>query len=366
MLNYLKNRTAGLLCIAALTSTLSGCNFIQKNSNTKENVNGQTSPTKVLEPVTRNETMLGTLCKITIYDNPTDANFEKAYDKIREIETKMSINLDTSEVININAMAGKDFVKVSEETYYVIKKGIYYSDLTKGLFDISIGPLVKLWDIGGKNPRVPSLGEIETAKEAVDYKDVILNEAEKKVMLKKKDMILDLGGIAKGYAADAVAEVLKANGVRHAIINLGGNVLALGTKLDGSNWRVGVQNPFSSRGEYVGVVEVVDKTIVTSGIYERYFEDDGKHYHHLLNPFTGYPFETNIAGITIIAEKSIDADSLSTSAFALGLEEGYSFIESLDGIEAIFVTNNNEIYLTSGLSNNFTITDGSFSIRELK
>lgn len=366
MLNNLKNRVVGLLCIAAFASTLSSCNFIQKDSKTKENVNGQTSPTKVLEPVTKHKTMLGTICKITIYDNPSDTNFEKAFNKIQQIENEMSINLDTSEVISINAKAGEDFVKVSDETYYVIKKGVYYSDLTKGLFDISIGPLVKIWDIGGENPRLPTAGEIETAKNVVDYKDVILNESEKKVMLKKKGMILDLGGIAKGYAADAVAEVLKANGVKHGIINLGGNVLTLGTKLDGSNWRVGIQNPFSNRGEYVGVIEVSDKTIVTSGIYERYFEANGKHYHHLLNPFTGYPFENNLAGITIVTEKSIDADSLSTSTFALGLEEGYRFVEGIEGVEAIFVTTNNELFITSGLVNNFTITDGSFSIKELK
>jgi thiamine biosynthesis lipoprotein len=310
--------------------------------------------------------MLGTLCKITIYDNPSDVIFQKAFDKIRQIENEMSINLDTSEVININAKAGEEFVEVSEETFYVIKKGVYYSTLTKGLFDISIGPLVKLWDIGGNNPRVPSSEEIEIAKSVINYNDVLLDEAGKKVMLKSKGMILDLGGIAKGYAADAVAEVLIENGVKHALINLGGNVLTLGTKLDGSNWRVGIQNPFSKRGEYVGVVEVVNQTVVTSGIYERYFKADDKHYHHILNPSTGYPYENNLAGITIITEKSIDADSLSTSAFALGLEEGYKFVEGIIGVEAIFVTTNYDVYVTSGLVNNFNITDGSFSIKKFE
>lgn len=375
MTKQLTGRFSALLGIAIFLLAFSACttnkninnkNISSNSSGNNNKVNEKSTEARAGEPVSKNEVLLGTVCSITIYDYPSEEIFKKAFDKIKDIEKKMSINVNNSEVININAKAGEQFAKVSDETFYVIKTGIHYSNLTKGHFDISIGPLVKLWNINTDDAKVPSKNDIEVKKALVNYKDVAIDEKDKKVMLKKKGMILDLGGIAKGYAADAVAEVLKENGIKHAIINLGGNVLTMGSKVDGSNWRIGVQNPFSKRGEYIGVVEIADKTVVTSGIYERYFKKDGQIYHHILDPFTGFPVNNNLTGITIITEKSIDADSISTGAFTLGLEEGYKFIESLDGVEAIFITGNSEVYVTSGLTNNFKITDSKFKVMNMK
>ncbi|MDI3535253.1 MAG: FAD:protein transferase, partial [Thermosediminibacterales bacterium] len=194
------------------------------------------------------------------------------------------------------------------------------------------------------------------------YNSVLLNSKEKSIMLKKEEMMLDLGGIAKGYAADEVSKILKENHVKHAIVNLGGNVLAYGNKPDGSKWRIGIQKPFAPRGDYAGVVSVINKAVVTSGIYERYFEENGKIYHHILDPETGYPVENNLMSVTIITDKSIDADSLSTSVFAMGLKEGLNLIEKLDNTEAIFITKDSKIYLTSGLKNSFKLTDNSLNI----
>lgn len=314
------------------------------------------------EPVSKTEFALGTVVTIKIYDNVNEEIFNKAFEEIRKIENEMTINGEESEIIDVNLKAGKEFVKVSDETFYVINKGKSYSQLSGGRFDISIGPLVKLWNIGTEYARVPSDEEINDKKKLVNYNDVILNENEKTVMLKKEGMILDLGGIAKGYAADKIAEILKENNVKHAIINLGGNVFAYGNKLDGNPWRIGVQNPKLTRGDYIGIAQVVNKTVVTSGIYERYFEENGKRYHHILDPDTGYPVENNLAGVSIIADKSIDADSLSTSTFALGREEGMKLIEKLDNVEAVFVTVNSEVYITSGLKDNFELTDSSFKL----
>lgn len=173
-------------------------------------------------------------------------------------------------------------------------------------------------------------------------------------------MKIDLGGIAKGYTADVITDILKENGVEHALVDLGGNIYALGNNPEGRPWKIGVQNPFDSRGKIVGYVPVENKSVVTSGIYERYIEKDGKKYHHILNPFTGYPYDNELAGITIISDKSIDGDALSTSVFSKGLEGGMKFIEKLPNIEAVFVTKDNKVYITSGLKNTFKLTNEEF------
>ncbi len=316
------------------------------------------------EPVSQNRFLLGTIVTIKIYDNVSGKLFDEIFNRLQEIENRMTINEKNSEVIQVNSNAGKKFTKVSDDTFYVVEKGKYFSELSGGKFDISIGPLVKLWNIGTEEAKVPEQWQIDEKKSLVDYNSVLLDSKGKSIMLKKKGMMLDLGGIAKGYAADEVTKILKENNVKHAIINLGGNILAYGNKPGGSKWRIGIQKPFSSKGNYVGVVSVINKAVVTSGIYERYFKEKGKTYHHILDPETGYPVENNLMSVTIITDKAIDADSLSTSAFAMGLEEGFSLIEKLDNTEAIFITKDSKIYLTSGLKNSFKLTDNSFSIAD--
>lgn len=314
------------------------------------------------KPVSQNRFLLGTIITVQIYDKASDKLFDEIFNRLKEIENKMTINEKNSEIMLVNSNAGTKFTKVSDDTFYVVEKGKYFSELSGGRFDISIGPLVKLWNIGTEGAEIPDRRQIEEKKSLVDYNDVLLNSEKKSIMLKKTGMIIDLGGIAKGYAADEVAKILKENNIKHAIINLGGNVLAYGSKPDGSEWRIGIQNPFSSRGDYVGIVNVINKQVVTSGIYERYFEAKGKIYHHILDPETGYPVENNLVSVTVIADKGIDADSLSTSAFAMGLEKGFNLIEGLDNTEAVFITNDSKIYLTSGLKETFKLTDRSFSI----
>ncbi|WP_432408456.1 FAD:protein FMN transferase [Wukongibacter sp. M2B1] len=350
-----KRKSIVLLIIAiSIALVMSGC------SNNISEVNK--------DPISKTEFVLGTVVTIKIYDNIEEdigeEIFNKSFSRLREIENKMTINANESEIININSKAGKDFAKVSEDTLEVIKRGKYFSELSKGRFDISIGPLVKLWNIGTEAAKVPSEEEIKEQKALVSYDKVVIDETDSRVMLKDEGMLLDLGGIAKGYGADAVVDILKENNIKHAIINIGGNVFAHGNKNDGTLWRVGVQNPKSSRGEYIGITEVMDQTVVTSGIYERFFEEEGKRYHHILDSATGYPVENNLTGVSIIAESSIDADSLSTATFALGLEEGMKLIEGLDNAEAVFVTKDSEIYISSGIKDKFKLTDSSFKLVE--
>lgn len=345
----IKRQMSILLVFVLLVLGLSGCAKQEETSGSSE-------------PIAKTEYLLGTVVTITIYDSVSEKVLDKALDRIREIENKMSLNIEGSEVNKINEKAGIDYVKVSDETYNVIERGNYYSKISDEKFDITVGPLVQLWDIAGENPRVPSKEEIESAKSLINHEDILFDKSNKKIKLKEKGMKIDLGGIAKGYSADSVAEVLRENGVEHAIINLGGNILTMGSKTTGEPWKIGIQNPDTSRGEYIGIIGVEDKTVVTSGIYERFFEQDGKKYHHILSPFTGYPIENSIAGVSIITTKSIDADGLSTSLFSLGVEEGLKKAETLEDVEVVFVTKDDKVYITSGLKDNFVLTDTNFTL----
>jgi FAD:protein FMN transferase len=318
---------------------------------------------ETVEPVNKTSFVLDTLCSITIYDKSTDKMFEDSFGKLSDIDDKMSAQKSTSEVSLINKNAGIKPVKVSEETYKVISEGIAYSKLTDGKFDITVGPLVKLWGINTPKARVPRPEEIKAALPLIGYKNVVLNDGEKSVMLKKKGMSLDLGGIAKGYAGDAVEEILKAAGVKHAIIDLGGNILTIGSKPDKSEWRVGVQNPNKTRGDSLGVVSVSEESVVTSGIYERYFIKNNKRYHHIMDTKTGYPVDNEVASVTIVTEKSMRADALA-KAFCMGVNKGLKFIEGQKDVEAIFVTKDSKVYITPGLKNKFEITDASFKLMQ--
>ncbi|WP_195265810.1 FAD:protein FMN transferase [Clostridium sp. 1001275B_160808_H3] len=342
---YLNYFTISILLIFSLT-ILSGCS--------KDN--------KVAEPLTRTELLMGTVVTVTLYDSNDESILDNVFKKVKELESTLSINENGTLVDKINESAGIEPVKVDYDTYTVIKKGLEYAKLSNGLFDISVGPIVKLWNIGLPEAKVPTQEEIDSKIPLVGYSDVELNEEESTVFLKKHGMMIDLGGVAKGYTADVISDMLTEEGVKSAIIDLGGNIFAHGTKVDGSTWRIGIQNPFSDRGDIIGTITVKNKSIVTSGIYERYIEKDGIKYHHILSPKTGYPYENEIVGITIISDKSSDGDALSTSVFAMGVEEGMKFVNTQEGIDAIFVTKDNQIYITDGIRDIFKLTNTDFKL----
>ncbi|EEH99286.1 FAD:protein FMN transferase [Clostridium tertium] len=342
---YLNYFTISILLIFSLT-ILSGCS--------KDN--------KVTEPLSKTELLMGTVVTVTLYDSNDEGILDKVFTKVKELESTLSINENGTLVDKINESAGIEPVKVDYDTYTVIKKGLEYAKLSNGLFDISVGPIVKLWNIGLPEAKVPTQEEIDSRIPLVGYSDVELNDEENSVFLKRQGMMIDLGGVAKGYTADVISDILTEEGVKSAIIDLGGNIFAHGLKVDGSTWRIGIQNPFSDRGDIIGTITVKNKSIVTSGIYERYIEKDGIKYHHILSPKTGYPYENEIAGITIISDKSSDGDALSTSVFAMGVEEGMKFINTQEGIDAIFVTKDNKIYITDGIRDIFKLTNTDFTL----
>ncbi|GAA0110231.1 FAD:protein FMN transferase [Clostridium tertium] len=342
---YLNYFTISILLIFSLT-ILSGCS--------KDN--------KVTEPLSKTELLMGTVVTVTLYDSNDEGILDKVFTKVKELESTLSINENGTLVDKINESAGIEPVKVDYDTYTVIKKGLEYAKLSNGLFDISVGPIVKLWNIGLPEAKVPTQEEIDSRIPLVGYSDVELNDEENTVFLKRQGMMIDLGGVAKGYTADVISDILTEEGVKSAIIDLGGNIFAHGLKVDGSTWRIGIQNPFSDRGDIIGTITVKNKSIVTSGIYERYIEKDGIKYHHILSPKTGYPYENEIAGITIISDKSSDGDALSTSVFAMGVEEGMKFVNTQEGIDAIFVTKDNKIYITDGIRDIFKLTNTDFTL----
>ena len=330
--------------------------LISCSQNNKEN-----EQTTQQESLKRTEMLMGTVISVTLFDSNDESILDKVFDKVSYLEGILSINEAGTEVDKINENAGIEPVKVSDDTFNVVKAGVYYSELSNGKFDVTIGPLVKLWDIPNATT-IPTQEQIDSVIPLTNYKDVVIDESNKTVFLTRPGMMLDLGGIAKGYTADIISKMLTDNGVNSAIIDLGGNIFAHGQKPTGDAWKIGIQNPFSTRGEIVGAISVKNKSIVTSGIYERFIEVNGVKYHHILNPQTGYPYENDIAGITIISDKSTAGDALSTSVFALGVNEGMKFVEGLDGVDAIFVTKNNGIYLTSGIKDNFDLRDTNFNI----
>lgn len=313
-----------------------------------------------IDMLTRTELFMGTSIKVSLYDGGSEEILDKVFNRVLELENLVSINKEGTELNELNKNSGVKPVNLSDDSKNIIEKGLYYSNLSNGSYDISIGPLVKLWSIGLPEAKIPTDIEVEDVLKNINYKDIEINGNE--VFLKKEGMMLDLGSIAKGYAADEIAKILTDEGVERAIIDLGGNIYALGKKSEDSAWKIGVQNPFDDRGNVVGTLLIENKSVVTTGVYERFIKEGDKKYHHILNPKTGYPYETEIAGVTIIADKSIDADALSTLVFTMGVKEGIEFIESTENVEAIFITNDKNVYKTKGVKEDFKITDESFKL----
>lgn len=317
------------------------------------------------DPTVAQRSLLGTVLRIQAYGKPaTDRLLNEVFDRIAEIEAKMSTSTqdyDTTELLQVNRAAGDHAVSVSPDTYHVVERGLYFSELTEGAFNVTIWPLVSLWGIGTEDARVPAEEELERARSLVDHGELELlpnNE----IYLPKEGMGVDVGGIAKGYAADEAAQMLREAGIDHALLDFGGNILVIGNKPNGEAWRIGVQQPDGKRSTYLGILEAQDQTIVTSGPYERYFEQDGKRYHHILNSETGYPAEAGLTQVTIVSERSMSADALSTACYVMGLEDALDLVESLDGVDAIFVTDLREVYITEGLRATFSITEEEYRL----
>ncbi|MCI7146410.1 MAG: FAD:protein FMN transferase [Clostridiales bacterium] len=312
------------------------------------------------EAVTGSDEYLDTVCEITLYGCDEDEAQEiitGGFRVIADNEALLSKTVEGSDVDRINDSGGKA-VKVSDITAETIATGLEVGELSGGDFDITIGRLTDLWDFKSENPEVPSETDIRAAAETVDYRQVDLSG--NRVRLNKDGSEMDLGGIAKGYIADLVTEYLEKEGVESGIVNLGGNVVAIGSRADGEDFTIGIERPYSDRTEIIGSVSVSDKTVVTSGIYERKFEKDGVLYHHILDPETGFPADTDLEAVTIVADRGYSGfcDALSTACLMAGADGARTLVEKIQKkypdrhIEALFIDREDNVTETDGMKLN--------------
>lgn len=300
---------------------------------------------KNTKPISRTAFKLNTVVTINIYDSTDETILDEALLLCDKYENLFSRTKETSEIYRLNhGMLPQENRKytLSDETAELIFKGLEYGKLSDGAFDIAIEPLSSMWDFTSEEKIIPTHAALEAKLPLVRYEDVTLNG--NTLQFKQDGMGLDLGAIAKGYIADRIKDFLLSKGVKSATINLGGNILCVGSKPDGMPFNIGIQKPFAERSETISSVEIKDQSVVSSGIYERFFKKDGVLYHHILNPKTGYPHDNSLISVTIISDKSVDGDGLSTSCFALGLEKGMELINSLPDVKAVFITEDYELH----------------------
>ncbi len=309
---------------------------------------------------------LGTVVSIKIYDSNDTSIFPEIFSYIDELEKTFSRTIEGSDVYRINQEGQSSSpapVQVTHATSELLAKALEFSKLSQGRFEPTIAPLVSLWDIGGIQPYLPKYEEIQALLPLVDYQKVLVDTTAQTVQI-GKSMSIDLGAIAKGYIGDKVVEKLQEKGISQALINLGGNVITVGSKPGDKPFLIGVQNPLAARNIPLGIIKIKDTSIVSSGTYERFMEVDGVVYHHILDSETGYPVDNDILQVTILSDESVDGDGYSTTLFAMGLEEGFALARNTEGIEAAFVTKDLSIRATPGFLKVFTLEDNSFTIVE--
>ena len=304
-------------------------------------------PTQSVEPVSKTNLMLDTVVTISLYDDDADLSMlDLAFDEIARLENLLSATKEGSDLDRLNQAAGKEWVEIAPETQEVLLLAKEYAALSEGCFDVTAGPLIDLWGIHNGEGHYPTQEELETVLPLINSDDLLVEDG--KAYLAREGMKANLGAIAKGYIADKVKELLVENGVRHATLDLGRNVLLIGGKTDDAGFNIGIIDPNSQEQKLVGSLLVSDQSIVTSGINERYFTYEGKNYHHILDPFTGFPADNGVASVTILSDSSAQGDALSTSCLLLGQERGLELIESLDGVEALFIMADGSMVPSSG------------------
>lgn len=282
-----------------------------------------------------------TIISVTIYDSSSEQLLDQCMELADFYEKLLSPNIEGSDIWNINHNPGS-YVTVSEDTLSLINTSLTYARLSDGLVDPTVGGLSKLWNFGSDSDAVvPDQNSIENALSHINYKTIHIEED--KVMLSDPSACMELGFIAKGFIADKIKEFLLSKGVSSAIINLGGNILTVGSKPDGTSFSIGIQKPFEKNGEPALTLAIHDASIVSSGNYERYFEQDGRLYHHILSTRTGYPVDSGLSQVTIISDSSTTGDALSTLCFILGYKKAASLLEDYPEIQAVFIGEDGQI-----------------------
>ena len=314
---------------------------------------------------------LGTVITITLYSGNRNANAQLAehlFAYARDAEVQMSTSeedYDDSELLRVNNAAGIHPSVVSPRTFAVVAEGIRLSQLTNGDFEVAIWPLTRLWNFArlSDTQELPIPHHIHNAIPLLKHTDIVLDNTASTIFLTRKGMGIDVGGIAKGWVGDYFRSYLQDNGVDAALIDIGGNIITVGTREDGEQWKIGIQDPHAEQGTIAGVLSLEGGTVVTSGNYERYVDIDGVRYHHIIDPRSGFPVDNGLSSVTVVTQNSAYADALSTALYVQGVEKGYEFVNSLADTEAIFITSDNQIILTPALRDSFTLRSNAFLIR---
>ena len=295
------------------------------------------------KPVSQTEFALDTICTVTLYnwDGEGQQLLSDVFTLCRQYENLLSTTVSGSDIYKINHSHGKT-VTVSTETAQLLSDALSYCEMSGGKFDITIYPVKQLWDFSGNNGAIPDQDTLERSLRQVNYRQMVI---EKNRVTLPEGSGIDLGAIAKGYITDRIAEYLQNRHVRFAVIDFGGNIRVIGTKPDGSHWKVGIQKPFDSAS--IITVQAVDESVVTSGIYQRYFTENGRLYHHILDPSTGMPCDTGLASVTVIAQSAEQADALSTVCMLLGYEASCQLLRNYPDTRAYFVTSDMNVLTVS-------------------
>ena len=339
-----------------------------------QNTTGTSTATEK-EPISISSIKLNTAIQITIYDSQDKSLLDDCLALCDRYELIFSRTNENSELYKLNHRISDSAVSnqtietqttpyqvngttntwhISEYLASLLSEGLSITRESDGAFDIAIAPLTSLWDFTAEDPKAPDDADIQKALPLCSSDGVTIDGQD--ITLSSDDIQFDVGAIAKGYIADRLKDFLVKKGVNSAIINLGGNVLCIGSKPDGTPFKVGIQKPFADRNETEAVMDITGKSVVSSGIYERCFKQGGKLYHHILNPQTGYPYDNGLISVTIISDQSVDGDALSTTCFALGLEDGLKFAEK-KGVQAVFITEDYELHYTDGFQDEINVTD---------
>ncbi len=314
-------------------------------------------------PTTQESTIfaMNTVMTFSVNGKNAEEASTAAIQAINELSNQLSVTVESSEISKINANPEQKN-EVSEQTFFILEEALKLSEQTDGALDISIYPIMKAWGFTSGEYRVPDDTEIANLIENVDYS---LISAENNTISMQNGMQIDLGSIAKGYAGDMASEILKEHGIESALLNLGGNVELVGSNAEGEDFRIGVQDPLDA-SKFFGILSLSDTSIVTSGGYNRYFEENDEIYWHIMDPFTGKPSNSGIISVTIVGENGLMCDGLSTALFVMGEEKAIEYWREHGGFDMLLITENNEIIISENLSESFELLEEYENIYNLE
>ena len=332
-----------LICILLLT----GCGSGTKQNKIEADVN---ATVENIPSETKEFFSMDTYMTVTAYGLNAKKVVKQAQTRVEQLDDRLSVGKDDSEVSELNNTSK---AKLSGDTFYLMSRALEICDTTDGAFNPAIYPLMELWGFTTGEYKVPTKSERQKKLANMNPQNIKLFENTNEVTFANKGMKVDFGGIAKGYASAEIMNIFRENGIESGMVSLGGNVQVLGSKTDGSLWRVAIQNPETEK-DYLGILEIRDKAVITSGGYERYFEQNGKVYHHIIDPFTGVPAENGLKSVTIVSEDGVLADGLSTALYVMGTESAKKFwMSHSDEFDVVLLTEDEKLYVSEGIEDSF-------------